>query len=54
MEISINLCFACSRVAKIYVGNLTHENIKMRKAAYHSLGCILRQQKRAHPKVEIK
>ena len=42
-----------ARVAKIFVANLTHENIKMRKASYHALGCILRQQKRPHPKVEI-
>jgi hypothetical protein len=42
-----------ARVARIYVNNLVHENIVVRKSAYHIIGCILKQQKRSHPKIEI-
>ncbi len=42
------------RVARLFVGNLVHENLTVRKGALHIVECVLKQQKRKHPKMEIK
>ena len=41
------------QVTSILVQNLVHDTIHVRKMAIHMLGCVLKQQKKPHPKVTI-
>eukprot|EP00095_Tigriopus_kingsejongensis_P000186 maker-scaffold41_size498431-snap-gene-0.12 protein:Tk00186 transcript:maker-scaffold41_size498431-snap-gene-0.12-mRNA-1 annotation:"proteasome activator complex subunit 4" len=54
------LCVLCrsdesfpEQPVRILVNDLIHENITVRKGAHTLVGCILKQQKRNHPKIEI-
>ncbi len=40
------------RAVQLMVDGLNHDNVLVRKCSIHVVGCILKQQKRAHPKVE--
>ncbi|GFW26343.1 proteasome activator complex subunit 4 [Trichonephila clavipes] len=38
---------------ELFVSHLAHDTLAIRKLAIHGLTCILKQQKRKHPKIEI-
>ena len=42
-----------ARAVKLFVENLTHENLLARKNSIRVLGSIFKQHKREHPKVPI-
>ena len=42
------------RATTIFTNNLVHENIMVRKASLHVVDCILKQNKRKHPKISVK
>ncbi len=42
------------RVAAIAARNLVHDDLIVRKMAIHMVGCLCKQQKRKHPKREIR
>jgi len=42
------------RATTIFTNNLIHDNIMVRKASLHVVDCVLKQNKRKHPKISVR